>query len=404
MHKIFKWIGSGLLVLAGLLVVVIIGAYIIYPAEYVSRVLRWQDADVKDYQKFPEAVIDNAPPVYQFEQDHNEAFVRDGFETALAVDDLELFLEDTGTQAFIVIQDEAILYEGYFNRYTRDSIVTSFSVAKSFVSTLVGVAIEEGHIQSVDDPITDYLPELLERDAQFTNITVGDLMHMSSGIHYVEASFLHGDDAKTYYYPDLRTLALEETRIDGLPGEEFLYNNYHPLLLGVILERATGVSVAEYLQEKIWKPLGMEYPASWSLDSEDTQFEKMESGINARAIDFAKFGRLFLNNGGWEGQQVIPAEWVMQATQRDTSFENGEYYYDSFIFEDGRGYYQYFWWGLTVDEQTYDYMALGNHGQFIYISPEKDLIIVRNGERYGADTLKWIYAFYDFARAFPANE
>ena len=206
------------------------------------------------------------------------------------MDDFDAFLAKNRTQAFIVIQDDAILYEQYFNGASRDSIVTSFSTAKSFTSTLIGIAISEGYIHSVDDPITDYLPELAERDPAFANITIRDLLMMSSGIKYVEFPFVNGDDAKTYYYPDLRQLALEDTHIVGLPGEQFHYNNYHPLLLGMILERATGTSVANYLQEKIWKPVGMEYPGSWSLDEHG--FEKMESGINARAIDFAKFGRL----------------------------------------------------------------------------------------------------------------
>jgi len=226
------------------------------------------------------------------------------------------------------------------------------------------------------------------------------LLMMSAGIKYSEFPFVNGDDAKTYYYPDLRQLALEETRIIGAPGEEFHYNNYHPLLLGLILERATGTSVANYLQEKIWKPIGMEYPGSWSLD--EAGFEKMESGINARAIDFAKFGRLFLDEGDWNGVQVVPAAWVAESTQAERSIDYANYYYDDFIFADGEGYYKYMWWGIQRDEQTYDFMALGNHGQFIYISPQKNLIILRFGETYGEITgaQNWVDMFYGFATNF----
>src|SRR5690606_10336622 len=130
-------------------------------------------------------------------------------------EDLDAFLENNGTQAFIVIQDDTVLYEHYFNGAQRDSIVTSFSVAKSFVSAMIGIAIEEGHIQSADDPITTYLPELLDRDPRFGQITIRHLLNMSSGIKYVENSFINGDDALTYYYPDLRELALEKTEING---------------------------------------------------------------------------------------------------------------------------------------------------------------------------------------------
>lgn len=394
MKKFFKYLTLGFLILIG---AVLIYAYIAYPAEYVNRVLRWGDADVYDYQKFPERVIEAPDAHYEFLLALDEDRVRTQFKTDSAIDDFDSFLADNRTQAFIIIQDDTIIYEQYFNGTRRNSIVTSFSTAKSFTSTLIGIAIEDGYISSVDDPITDYIPELLERDPAFGDITIRNLLMMSSGIRYKEFPFVNGDDAKTYYYPDLQQLALEDTSIVGEPNEKFLYNNYHPLLLGMIIERATGSSVANYLQEKIWKPIGAEYPASWSLDEHG--FEKMESGINARAIDFAKFGRLFLHNGSRDGVQVVPVGWVIEATQADTSTDYENYYPDSFIFADGKGYYKYMWWGIQRDENTYDFMALGNHGQFIYISPSKDLIIVRFGESYGefGGAQGWIDIFIDFA-------
>jgi CubicO group peptidase (beta-lactamase class C family) len=208
---------------------------------------------------------------------------------------------------------------------------------------------------------------------------------MSSGIKYHENGTPWGDDAKTYYYPDLRKLALS-VEIEEPPGKHFNYCNYNPLLVGMILERATGMPVAEYLQEKIWKPLGMEFPASWSLDSEKTGFEKMESGINARSIDFAKFGRLFLNKGNWNGSQIISEQWVKESTTRDTD-TSADYYslpgWWTPVFEDGKGYYKYHWWGYSRKDGAYDFSAEGNKGQIIYISPSKGLIIVRNGKEYG---------------------
>lgn len=393
MKKIALYCLIGLLfIITGMLIY----AYLTYPAEYVNRVFRWGDADVYDYQKFPEHALETSGSPFTFSLNLDEDRIREQFEAVSDIDDFDAFLTKNRTQAFIVIQDDAILYEKYFNGSSRDSIVTSFSTAKSFASTLIGIAISEGYIHSVDDPITDYLPELAERDPAFANITIRNLLMMSSGIKYVEFPYVNGDDAKTYYYPDLRQLALDDTEIAGLPGEAFHYNNYHPLLLGMILERATGTSVASYLQEKIWKPIGMEYPGSWSLD--ENGFEKMESGINGRAIDFAKFGRLFLHNGEWNGVQVVPAEWVAEATRADTSVDYANYYYDSFIFANGQGYYKYMWWGIQRDEQNTDFMALGNHGQFIYISPQKNLIILRFGEAYGdihgADG--WVELFYNF--------
>ena len=394
MKKTLKFILLGILTLIS---AVILYAYIAYPAEYVNRLIRWGDSDVYDYQKFPERVIETSDSPFEVSLKLDEKRIRSQFELASAIGDFDSFLAENHTQAFIVIQDDAILYEQYFNGASRDSIVTSFSTAKSFASTLIGIAISERYIKSVNDPITEYLPELAERDPAFGNITIRDLLMMSSGIKYEEFPFVNGDDAKTYYYPDLRQLALEDTHIAGLPGEKFHYNNYHPLLLGMIIERATGTSVANYLQEKIWKPVGMQYSGSWSLD--ESGFEKMESGINARAIDFAKFGRLFLQNGNWNGVQVVPEEWVAESTQADTSVDYANYYYDDFIFADGQGYYKYMWWGIQRDVQNYDFMALGNHGQFIYISPHKNLIILRYGESYGeyGGAQGWVDMFYNFA-------
>ena len=133
------------------------------------------------------------------------------------------------------------------------------------------------------------------------------------------------DDAKTYYDPNLRELALT-VKPEVEPGTRWEYNNYHPLLLGMILERATSRSVATYLSQKLWQPLGMEADGSWSLDSEASGFEKMESGINARAIDFAKFGRLYLNRGEWNGEQVVPASWVEESTRVDKANDPEDFY------------------------------------------------------------------------------
>ena len=399
MNKLKKILIGVLLIIAA----VLLYPYLAYPAAYVNRVLRWGNADVYDYQKFPERIIEASDTPLEFAYNLDEERVRTQFELAADMDDFDSFLAANRTQAFIVIQNDEVIYEQYFNGAERESIVTSFSTAKSFASTLIGIAIDEGHIHSIDNPITDYLPELLERDSAFGNISIRNLLMMSSGIKYAEFPFVNGDDAKTYYYPNLRELALEQTSIIGEPGEFFHYNNYHPLLLGMIIERATGTSVADYLQEKIWQPMGAEYAASWSLD--EAGFEKMESGINGRAIDFAKFGQLFLHNGSKQEVEVVPSAWVAEATQADPSVDYENYYYDDFIFANGQGYYKYMWWGIQRDAENYDFTALGNHGQFIYVSPQSNLIIVRFGESYGefGGAEGWVNLFYDFASTAQTN-
>jgi CubicO group peptidase (beta-lactamase class C family) len=196
-----------------------------------------------------------------------EAIARDGANGENLVD----YLDASGTTAFLVIHDDKVLYERYFDGYDRTSLQTSFSMAKSFASALVGIAIDEGHIESVEEPITNYLPELLEKDKRFESITIRRLLTMSSGIKYEEGGDLlwseEADDTKTYYSTDLRELALENCQIEGKPGEYFEYNNYNPLLVGMILERATSMPVARYTEKKLWKPMGMEADGFWSLDS-----------------------------------------------------------------------------------------------------------------------------------------
>jgi CubicO group peptidase (beta-lactamase class C family) len=311
--------------------------------------------------------------------------------------DLDAFLAGTGTQAFIVIRDDTILYEHYFNGGARDATVTSFSVAKSFVSTLVGIAVAEGAIRSIDDPITTYLLELAARDPRFGAIPIRHLLDMSSGIRYEENGFVNGDDALTYYDPDLRELALDRTVIAGEPGTSWLYNNYHPLLLGLILERTTGVQVAEYLESRLWQPMGAEYGASWSLDSETSGFEKMESGINARAIDFAKLGRLYLDEGRGGDRQVLPASWVHAATRMDPSVDRAAFYPAWMDEPYGRVYHQRLWWGACREDGTYAFAAQGNLGQEIFVDPQTRIIIVRNGERYGIKSDQWLGLFMDYA-------
>jgi CubicO group peptidase (beta-lactamase class C family) len=361
---------------------------------YASRIVAWREADFRDFERFPSRPVPAGPKAFSFkpapenipEYLRTVTYQRDApdppspresMATALdstggtvATVPLERFLADTGTSAFLVIRDDAILYEGYFNGYDLRSTQTSFSVAKSFVSALVGIAIQEGYIGSVDDPITEYLPEL---EGQGMNeVTIRHLLTMSSGLEYSGeggGGGPLGDDAKTYYDPNLRELALSvEPEVE--PGTRWEYNNYHPLLLGMILERSTDRPVATYLSQKIWRPLGMEADGSWSLDSEASGFEKMESGINARAIDFAKFGLLYLNRGEWNGEQVVPTSWVEESTRVD-------------IATDPADFYQYFWWVDVVEPERGRFLARGNLGQFIYVVPDKNLVIVRMGESFG---------------------
>jgi CubicO group peptidase (beta-lactamase class C family) len=364
-----------------------------FSPEYMKREMFQHLGTVYDYRVLPEKKLSASPSPFRFSEDPSqEALVEGAFEANPMIPDLESFLEATNTQAFLVIEDDAVLYERYFMDMQRDSIVTSFSVAKSFVSALIGIAIEEGIIHSAEDAITDYIPELVERDPRFQEIQIRHLLMNASGLRYnSDEPFYVGDGNLTYSFDDLRHLALTETEVVEAPGKTFVYNNYNPLLLGLILERATGKTVTEFLQEKLWTPLGMEYDGSWSLDSEKSGFEKMESGINARAIDFAKLGRLYLQGGTWDGEQIVPTSWVEASTQ------------DSGVLQGKRLFYGLMWWGMNCNGERTDFIAIGNFGQFIYVSPARNLVIVRNGEQYGleGELEEWSTIFCKFSKALP---
>jgi CubicO group peptidase (beta-lactamase class C family) len=295
------------------------------------------------------------------------------------------FVESTETTALIIIRNDTILYEGYGNEYTRSSINTSFSVAKSITSLLIGIALDENKISSTHEKITHYLPELLESDPGLNQVTIYNLLMMQSGFYYRDHDLVWGDKPKNYYHPCLRNRALS-VKLDEAPGERWQYMGYNPILCGIILERVTGTTVSEYFQDKIWKKLGMEFPASWSLDSDEDQMEKMESGVNGRAIDFAKLGRLMLNQGDWNGEQIISSKWIEDCTSLVGSVKAWE-----------GVHYKKFWWIYPSNKNhPQSFAATGHLGQYIFVSPSENTVIVR----FGKDTGKvdsWIKIFRELA-------
>ncbi|MCT8139333.1 serine hydrolase [Anaerobacillus sp. CMMVII] len=365
------------------LVLILTYSFIAYSPNYMLRIINYGESDIEDYKIFPSRPINKADQAYYYEKqeltDLETYEVNYTYNNVNTSDPLEVLLEKTGTTAFIIISNDKLVYENYFNGYERDSINTSFSSAKSFVSLLVGMAIDDGFIQSVYEPITNYLTELA--GTEFETITIEDLLRMRSPISYKEGNLWFGDDAKTYYMPDMRNLALNKPNLTKNGNRSFHYNNYHPLLLGLILERSTGEAVATYMEKRLWSKIGSEFDASWSLDSERSGFEKMESGINARAIDFAKVGSLILHEGRWQNEQLVSREWVKQSTITETpiSFEE----YDNSFLEGRNTRYGYMWYSTRNSEGDDDVFALGKYGQIIYVSPINNTVIVRFGKEYG---------------------
>lgn len=156
------------------------------------------------------------------------------------------------------------------------------------------------------------------------------------------------------------------------------------------------MSVTRHTQTRLWDPLGMEFGGAWALDSRQSGFEKMEAGLNARAVDYAKLGRLILQKGRWDGVEVVSAEWVQESTSVDPDTHNAGYYQRSFgpaVYDDSGGYYAYMWYGMLRDGQPADVAAEGDRGQIIYISPSANAIIVRNGLDFGIPIHEWTDAF-----------
>lgn len=346
----------------------------------VGRFVIYNFANITDYKKFPSRPAISTPSKFLF---HNKAIGKhpksvniNGVESPF-----EDYLKDHKTVAFLIIQNDSIQYEQYFDGYDKSSIVASFSMAKSITSILIGCAINDKLIASVQEPVTNYIPELKENG--FDNVSIEHLQQMTSGINFNEGyANPFGDVANFYYGRNLRK-AISKMKMKHSPGESFEYKSGNTQLLGLILERALkDKTLTQYLQEKLWKPLGMEYDATWSIDKKKNGLEKTFCCINARARDFAKIGRLYLNKGNWNGKQIVAKSWVDQSTKVDTS--NGSAWY-----------YQYQWWLPTKDG---DFMAQGILGQYIYVNPAKNLIIVRLGKSEGKTD--WDALFVSLAKGY----
>ena len=319
--------------------------------------------NITDYKIFPYKTVGVAPTPYPI----NEAAKKElpPVESwALGkkshhLESMEEFFKKTGTVALLELEGDSLHFEYYAEGFDKESIFTTFSLAKVFVSTLVGIAIGEGHIESVDQPVADFLPQF-RRDSALQTLTLRHLLQMTSGLQKIEGI---AKVARLYYGKRLDK-ETQRVKIKEDPGSKFLYANFNTQILSLVLKEATGRSVAEYLEEKVWIPAGMEAPATWSLDREGGM-EKAFCCINARARDYLRFGMIFLDQGRLNGKQIVPIDWVLQATDVDT------------IGGSLKGY-QYHW--FTSAEHV-DFFGQGLVGQFLYVAPETGTVILRLGKK-----------------------
>lgn len=343
----------------------------------LGRFAYYNFANITDHKIFPSRTAHKGDSSFVYQNAAKPRFPKTFSYNGKTVP-FDEYLEKNESVAFLIIKNDSIHYEKYFNNYSRESVVASFSMAKSVTSILIGCAIDDGLIQSVDEPMVKYIPELAHDGLE--KVTLRHLLQMNSGIKFSESYSNPFGDAATYYYGRNLKKAMLKRKLVHEPGTDFAYSSGDTQLLGFVLQRALkGKSITAYLEEKLWKPLGMEYDATWSLDKEDGM-EKTFCCINARARDFAKIGRLYLNKGKWGDKQIVSRKWVEESTVPDLS---------------GAANYKYQWWIPSPDG---DYMAQGILGQYIYVNPAKNLVIVRLGKDYGDD--RWQELFLSLAKEF----
>ena len=342
---------------------------------HVGRFFIYNFANIHDYKKFKNTEIDGSVEPFKFHHGNGQIEIGAPKYDLKGKSDLDAFNAEHKSVAFLIIQNDSIQYEWYANKYDTSTILTSFSMAKSYISALVGIAVQEGHIKSIEDPITDYIKGF--KNDGFEKITIEHVLNMRTGIDYVENYYSpFGNVAIGYYGRDLER-HLSKLKIKEEPDKKFDYISIATQILGKVVENATGKSISEYCEEKLWKKIGTEYDASWSLDKKGG-LEKAFCCLNARATDYAKFGRLYLNGGKWGEEQVVPAEWVEKSTKKTEKSKDS--------------WYAYQWWHMPEEEngklkRDVDFYMQGHLGQYVYMEPEKNLIVVRLGKN--RDKVYW---------------
>ncbi|MFH1320329.1 MAG: serine hydrolase [Bacteroidota bacterium] len=297
-------------------------------------------------------------------------------------------LEKYKTIAYLIIKNDSIRHEQYWEGYSENSYTNSFSMAKTIISILTGIAIDEGKIKSVNQPVGDFLEQY--KEGEKAGITVKHLLTMSSGINFDE-SYINpfAFPAQAYHGTDLKKLVFNYKVVEK-PGRIFKYLSGNTQLLGFVLEEATGMTVSEYASEKLWKPLEAKKSAWWSLDHKNGD-EKAYCCFNSNVRDFARIGQLYLNKGKWNGNQIVPEYYVEQSVIPADIIE-----------KDGtkNKRYGYSWWLIDYNGHQMFY-ARGILGQYIIVIPDEKMVVVRLGrkrairhiDKHPAD----VYAYIDMA-------
>ena len=266
-----------------------------------------------------------------------------------------------GTVAFLIIKGDSIWHERYFDNYNSQSKSNSFSMAKSYVSALLGRAITDGYIKGLDQPVSDFFPQYKEGLA--AKLTVGDLSSMASGLDWDEAYYDPFSITTRAYFDGQFREKMLQLKITSEPGKAFEYLSGNTFLLGMVIEKATGKTLSDYLAQALWQPMGCEGDALWQLDSEESGLEKAYCCIASNARDFARLGKLYRDHGKWNGKQLLDSAFVAKSVQPRFA-DHPEYGYG--------------WWLLDY-KGIHFFMMRGHLGQYVIVNPTDKVIIVRLG-------------------------
>ena len=332
----------------------------------VYYAFRYNKPGLQDYQLWEERKIQRQGEIFEFDRPPvpqlppiEEWAIGPGYREGISKEE---FFQKTGTKAFLFFRNDSLLHEYYDPQFSDATVFNSFSMAKSYISVLVGIAISEGHIQSIHQSVGDYLPQFAKDN--LCGVKISHLLQMTSGLKTSNSKASLTVTTTQLYYGDQPLKTLDRLRLPHPPGTKWEYQNANLQILGMVLEAATGMPPAEYLASRIWQYLGAEADASWSLH-DNSDLEKNFCCLNARARDFGRFGHVLMHQGQWQGRQLIPADWIKASTKIDTA-------------EGARAWYQYCFY--TTAEQE-DYYLEGLLGQFTYICPSTSTVVVRIGNK-----------------------
>jgi CubicO group peptidase (beta-lactamase class C family) len=343
-----------------LLIVVAFCAYaFISGRTYLFEAVWYNFANIDDYKKFTNnTVVTGQPQPWNLAPNYNK--------TRLPAD-LEKQLTDLQTIAVLAIKNDSIVFEQYWDGYSDSSLSGSFSMAKSITSLLVGAALKEGKIQSLEEPVSNYLPEF--KEGEMAKVRIVDLLTMSSGSDWDESySNPLSVTTQLYYGHDVYKTATSISIVQP-PGTLHRYKSGDTQLLGLIVEKSTGKSLSAYASEKLWQPMGAEHAALWSTDQIGGN-EKAYCCFNSNARDFARLGQLMLDSGRWKGNELIPMDYFRKSvTPCMIPDETGA----------PCNYYGYQWWIMPSHPDIF--YARGILGQYVIVIPSKRTIIVRLGKQ-----------------------